>query len=718
MLDRWIRRRRWRLVETRLGDGLTCLRAVARDTGQVRDFLEPADSAVPDRPGRPPIAGRRQALARLAGHLARSTVAFCPNSVCAAHATILPFQLEPALAVLAGTRRVLIADGVGMGKTIQAGLIAAALLDARPDGRALIVTPATLLRQWAAELRDKFQIDPHVADASTLAQRRADAPYLASPWLLPGVWLTSADFLKQPHVIDGLPHEPWDLLVVDEAHHLGGDSLRHDAIDALGRHAIHVVLLTATPHDGDTQRYQRVLAVGAQGDRVTVFRRLNRPGPARRVRWLPVRLSETDLRMLHTIDAFERARHRAAVLDSDDATAGLALICGVFRRRALSSPLALHASLERRLAIVEERPADDWRQPALFDTDDFPEHEALALGGNSGLSAETERRWLFRLRHLCAGRSAGGRARALRLLLRRSAEPVIVFSQYRDSLPAIAEALPPQRTPAIIHGGLSPDAQHRALQAFITGRADTLIATDVASQGLNLHTAARWAISFDVPWTPLRLEQRIGRVDRLGQTRRVHATVLTSRHPYDVLQRSRINNRDQITGSAPIESCRRWTAAAVGLADLYGRLRALSARWRTGLAPDPVDASVSAAFVRRWLGRHAAGVACLEVPIVSRTGAVLERHVVAVELGTPEDAVAAHFQRRAAVLARRVQRRAAQRMAVRTRETTLVQPGLFERNPPASDPPAAEATDRSGAAGVGVGAPRTLVRFLVTPAPR
>lgn len=717
MQDLWIRRRQWRLVETQHGEGLTCLRVIARDTGETRHFLGPADSAVQDRPGRPRLVKHRQALARLAGHVARSTLAFCPNIVCTARATILPFQLEPALAMLAGIRRVLIADGVGMGKTVQAGLLAATLLATRPGARALIIAPATLLRQWAAELRDKFHLDPRVADASSLARLRADSPYLSSPWLLPGAWLTSADFLKQPHVADGLPRAPWDLVVVDEAHQLGGDSQRHTTIDVIGRAAHHVVLLTATPHDGDDRRFQRLLSVGSRGERATVFRRMHKPGPPRRVRWLPARLTDSDLRMLHAIDAFERARHRATVPDPSGAPSGLALICGVFRRRALSSPAALHASIERRLAVVEDRPIDHWQQPGLFDNDNFPEDETDTLGGDSGLSAQTECRWLLRLRHLCAGRPSGGRARALHALLRRTTEAVVVFSQYRDSLAAIADALPPRRTSVVIHGGLAPEEQHRALQSFLTGRANTLIATDVASQGLNLQTAARWTISFDVPWTPLRLEQRIGRVDRIGQARRVHATVLTSRHPFDLLQRDRIGQRDRMSASAPLASCRRWTGTASGLARHYERLRRLHAHWRTALAPDPVDARVSPTVVRRWLGRCGAGVVFLDVPIVTGDGAVLERHVVAVELGTSLEDVAAHFRRRAAALAHRARHRAARRMAVRLDATGPVQAGLFEPQGPAPVRPPTSAADRPDEIHVTVGTISTIARFLVAPEP-
>lgn len=112
--------------------------------------------------------------------------------------------------------------------------------------------------------------------------------------------------------------------------------------------------------------------------------------------------------------------------------------------------------------------------------------------------------------------------RALARLLRRASEPAIVFTEYRDTLERVATVLDSLR-PVLLHGGLTPSERRESLRQFTSGAAQVLLATDAASEGLNLHERCRLVINLELPWTPLRLEQRVGRVERIGQTRRVHA---------------------------------------------------------------------------------------------------------------------------------------------------------------------------------------------------
>jgi superfamily II DNA/RNA helicase len=112
--------------------------------------------------------------------------------------------------------------------------------------------------------------------------------------------------------------------------------------------------------------------------------------------------------------------------------------------------------------------------------------------------------------------------RVLARIVRRVREPLIVFTEYRDTLVAIHEAIGASRTITTLHGGQTPQERRQSVLAFTSGAADVMLATDAGSEGLNLQSNCRLVVNLELPWNPIRLEQRIGRVDRIGQTRTVH----------------------------------------------------------------------------------------------------------------------------------------------------------------------------------------------------
>src|SRR5678816_2816406 len=170
--------------------------------------------------------------------------------------TVLPFQLEPAMAVVRGDAcRLLIADDVGLGKTIQAGLIVAETIVRSADTRALIVAPAGLREQWREELQARFQLHAEVLDTQSIARVAAEVVADVNPWSIHPIGITSIDFIKRPEVMRSLETLTWDVLVFDEAHALAGRSDRAVAAAALGRRARVVVMLTATPHSGDDEAF-------------------------------------------------------------------------------------------------------------------------------------------------------------------------------------------------------------------------------------------------------------------------------------------------------------------------------------------------------------------------------------------------------------------------------------------------------------------------------
>src|SRR5205807_5994175 len=147
---------------------------------------------------------------------------------------LLPHQLEPALAVVRGEGvRLLLADAVGLGKTIQAGLILAELRERGAADRVLILSPAGLREQWSAELRHRFSIDPQIVDARRTRRQVAELPDGVNPWSTLPVAIALIDFVKRTETLAGVARCRWDVLIVDEAHNVSGDSDRHNACAAI-----------------------------------------------------------------------------------------------------------------------------------------------------------------------------------------------------------------------------------------------------------------------------------------------------------------------------------------------------------------------------------------------------------------------------------------------------------------------------------------------------
>lgn len=450
---------------------------------------------------------------------------------------VLPYQLEPALAILRhGATRVLIADAVGLGKTIQAGLIVRELAAAQEEFRALIVTPAGLRAQWRQELAGHFDIASVNGDAAWLRAVRRTLPADVNPWSLSGIYVVSFDFLKRPEVLRPLEETTWDAVIVDEAHAAGPASDRRAAIDAVAARARRVVLLTATPHGGDPEQFESLCRLGqADQDRspVVLFRRTTADaGRAveRRTVLLPIRLSPAERRMHRLLERYAGRVHREAQARGD-ARATLAAI--VLRKRALSGATPLLTSVSRRLELLAGAAPAQARQLSLplgdeDALDDEHPDDVLAAPGLGDV--ERESRDLERIRALAFRAAAAGETKMAFLLrlLRRIREPVIVFTEYRDTLRFIERRL---RTwghvPLTLHGGMTPVERSDVQQAFNAG-GTVLLATDAASEGLNLHHRCRAVVHYELPWSPVRLQQRTGRVDRIGQTKRVHELLLVA----------------------------------------------------------------------------------------------------------------------------------------------------------------------------------------------
>lgn len=528
------RAQRWRVASTR--DGRACV-AITVDPLEgapdaTRTLIHPFDRFTRlRRHARLRTARLAHAYDVIAHVLGAAPDAwFTPRAVTGAAIDLLPHQFVAALALVRGVAsRLCIMDAVGTGKTIQAGIAIAELLARGLAARVLVVVPAHLRRQWATELA-RLGIAARVLDAQGRDEAADALPADVSPWALPGTTIASLDLVKRRDTLVGLEDIHWDLVVVDEAHGATSHTDRHDAVDALARRADRVVLLTATPHDGDDTRYQRLLSLGGTDPLLVVRRTAARP--ARRIHRLAVAPSADETTAYALLDRYRSTVDRVA---GGVRVATNRLVAEVLARRAASSMFALaRTAARRREALL----SPDVTQPLLFAAD----HRLLDDDGDDDavIDAVVKAPGALDVRHeralLGAIHAAALRAsrhdtlvHAIARIVRRAGEPLIVFAEYRDALVPLVTVLSRITLVEVLHGGCSATERAHALSAFTLGRAQVLLTTDTAAEGLNLHQRCRIVIHVDTPWTPTRIAQREGRVDRYGQARRVHAWSLQRR---------------------------------------------------------------------------------------------------------------------------------------------------------------------------------------------
>ena len=534
-----VRGARWRIVDVRAYEhcALVTLTGVApENTGVERRVLAPFDTIEPvEGAARPRMVRRRLWRRACRALLASDTPPGSLRSARVAHIDLMPHQLEPALAVVRGLgSRLLLADEVGLGKTIQAGLVMSELRARGAVDRVLILTPAGLREQWVRELRERFAYEATSIDAAVLRRLVSTLPVGVNPWSTVEAAIASVDYIKRPEVLPAVAACRWDVVVVDEAHGVAGDSDRHQAIQTLTSHAAYVLLLTATPHSGDRRSFLSLCNLGsADDDSLLVFRRTRtdvRIGTPRRVHTLHVRPTAAERRMHTLLAQYSDAVRAERASPRHDSCLALS----VLHKRALSSPWSLAQSVERRVAALALAPGIiDGGQLALPLGDGQGEFvsadEPPSWPADLGLSDSARETRLLTALAASARTAVDGETKvsALRRLLRRAGESAVVFTEYRDTLLHIRPRL---RSPVVmLHGGLTRDERAAALAAFARTPRCVLLATDAAGEGLNLHHACRLVINLELPWNPMRLEQRIGRVDRIGQSRTVHAVHLVAR---------------------------------------------------------------------------------------------------------------------------------------------------------------------------------------------
>jgi superfamily II DNA or RNA helicase len=504
--------------------------------------------------------------------------------------TIEDFQLEPLVRSINMARvNLLIADDVGLGKTIEAGLVVQELFLRHRARTALIVCPASLQEKWRLEMIEKFGLEFKIVDTEYIRTLRRDLGIHANPWSSFPRLIASQDWLKSGEALRwmrqtlpafvSLPRK-FDVLIVDEAHNIAPSSSKNYALESqrtqlireIGPHFQHKLFLTATPHNGhtesftsllemlDNQRFSRtVLPSQNQLDQVMV-RRLkvdlkdnegNPLYPPRVIHALEVKYSEEERKIYRLLNEYCASRENTQ--QKSKKGIGTKFVNGLLKKRFFSSPAAFASTLEKHVTTVHEgkrqkvskKITEKMLAKAILKADeDYANDQAVEEAQLDALELATrssnpftpeESRLIAQLRNWAqnAQRTTNSKSQAITEWIEQNLKSkgqwtenrVILFTEYRTTQQWLQKILTEEGYGedrlAIIHGGLDKDEREDIKASFQANPKKSplriLLATDAASEGIDLQNHCHCLIHLEIPYNPNVMEQRNGRVDRHGQ---------------------------------------------------------------------------------------------------------------------------------------------------------------------------------------------------------
>lgn len=501
---------------------------------------------------------------------------------------IQDFQLDPLVRAIDMARaNLLIADDVGLGKTIEAGLVIQELLVRHRARTVMVLCPASLQTKWHVEMREKFGLEFRIVDTEYVKQLRRERGIHANPWTSFPRLIASMDWMKSGEglrlIKDALrPHitypRKFDILVIDEAHNVAPSaasryampSQRTRLIRTLAPHFEHRLFLTATPHNGYQESFTSLLellddqrfARGAMPDEKQLHRVMIRrmktdlpDFPKRELLPLEINYSSEE-REVHRL-LKEYTASRAAAGAGESTRFGTEFVHKLLKKRLFSSPMAFALTLakhrealarggaKRETVALKERIL---RKAILRSEEDYADDaevenaQAEAVDAAADLSdplTNEQRAMLDRLASWAgtAKNRVDSKAKAildwLEAHLKTDGEwngkRVILFTEYRATHSWLREILASRGWGGdrmmVLHGGMEEDDREKIKAAF---QADPgispvriLLATDAASEGIDLQNHCNYLIHIEIPWNPNVMEQRNGRIDRHGQREKI-----------------------------------------------------------------------------------------------------------------------------------------------------------------------------------------------------
>lgn len=475
--------------------------------------------------------------------------------------------------------RFLLADEVGMGKTIEAGLALKELKLRGEIKRTLLIVPKSAMLQWQSEMRQHFKEQFQIYDSQLITSlsnmfSQIDAEEELNFWRQHNQIIVSTDALKplehrqgwsqekidtyNKYRIEAVVNADFDLVIIDEAHKMGGSTAqvgRYQLAETLSNAVPRMLLLSATPHRGKSDHFRRVLqlldadAFAGEGmpsikeiepyvmrseKRYAVDYNGEKLFNERQTIKLSVPLDEEKHRLQRLLyehlTSYVRTSFNKAKQNRNTA---LALVMTMFQKIAGSSTAAIAQALDTRLYRLQnglEESVEDYNPE--FDSTDFEDFQPSSFSVENTYDDRTEEEVLEELveeAKTCLSQETDAKAEALiktvNQLRMEQGDPhlkVLVFTEFRATQLYLERLLSAKGLMCeTINGSMALEERQRALSLF-KENADVMISTDAAGESLNMQFC-HIIFNYDLPWNPMAIEQRIGRVDRIGQKHTVQA---------------------------------------------------------------------------------------------------------------------------------------------------------------------------------------------------
>ncbi len=491
-------------------------------------------------------------------------------SLSATRTNLEPYQIEAVWTVLNSYKqRYLLADDVGLGKTIEAGMIIKEIALRGRAKRILIIVPAPLKFQWQREMIRRFDESFMIYDSSYVNSLNRSLPKEANVWEYNDKIITSIDYVKKENVLPELERTKWDIILFDEAHKLSasksGNTIkrtqRYRLAEALCNNCESFLLLTGTPHKGDSYAFYAIISLidpyiffdEDNIDSIKLNKIMIRRGKdgikdengkpvfkGREVMTIPINFTNEETILYNAVTDYVSRIYNIAKSVNNRAV-GFAMI--LLQKRMVSSIAAIRSSLKNRLSnlikefvptlTIEEKTRlkdyikdpdslDDWEKERfekkleILNLPTTPEELKLEIG------------YLKELIEISEKIKVDSKAEKLLnfidgILSKNPKEKILIFTEYVDTLNYLIDLIKEKGYKyTVIHGSMPMEERELAEKIFESKDTNIMVATDAAGEGINLQFC-HIMTNYDLPWNPNRIDQRIGRLHRYGQKRDVKA---------------------------------------------------------------------------------------------------------------------------------------------------------------------------------------------------